>query len=70
MASPQQQGGEALAQAGQRSVDAPFLGNIHSQVGQGLGQPGIPVHSARVGTRWFLRYLPPQIVPGFCDSQS
>jgi len=48
-------GGEALAQAAQRSCGCPLLGSVQGQVGWSSEQPGlvedVPAHGSGVGTR-------------------
>jgi len=49
------EGGEALAQAAQRSCGCPVPGSVQGQVGWGCEQPGlvegVPAHGIGVGTR-------------------
>ena len=56
------EGGEALAQAAQRSCECPIPGGIQGQVGWGPGQPelvgGSPARGKRVGARRSLRSHP------------
>jgi len=60
------EGGEALAQAAQRSCGCPLPGRAQGQVGQGWEHPGlgerVPAHGRGGGTGWSVRCLPTQTV--------
>ena len=60
------EGGEALAQAAQRSCGCPIPGGAQGQAGWGFGQPGpvggVPAHGRGVGTGWSVRFLPTQAI--------
>ena len=60
------EGGEALAQAAQRSWGWPLPGRVQGQAGQDFKHPGlvegVPVQGRGVGTRWPVRSLPTQTI--------
>jgi len=60
------EGGEALAQAAQRSCGCPIHGGAQGQVGWGPRQPelggGNPAHVRGIRTVWSLRILPIQAI--------
>ena len=60
------EGGEALAQAAQRSCGCPLPGRAQGQAGWSSEHPGlvgdVPAHGRGVGTRRSLRSLPTQSI--------
>jgi len=63
------EGGEALAEAAQRSCGCPLPGRVQGQAGQGWEHPGLGEGVPAYGTGWELDDLQDPFQPKpFCDT--